>query len=505
MIYSLTNEQKSILHAIEQGCPLLIIIAFAGTGKTTMLVESAMRVPGLKLYLVFNSSVQTEAKEKFAGTNTTVVTINSLAFKYTVQKFGLILKKSYKAREISDLYKTDYLTAQVALRIFDNYCNSGLIQFATNNEDPPCILAKQIFEDMMLKKIDATHNFYLKMFHLLLVSKKELSIPLYSMILLDEAQDTNDVTLAIFYLLKAKQKVLVGDQHQQIYSFRGSINAINKIAGAQIHYLTKSFRFNSKIANKATSFLKKFRNEPLSLIGTEPANNQCTTRAIISRSNGELIKNIKNYIKEGLYFKTVRDPQEIFGLSLNLKKLVQNEKLDHDFRYLYNFKKDFNKVYGEKVEDENIFFDFLEQGPCRNDTEMLSAIKAAKIKDLEILFETSVKNFEKKDRTFYYLTTAHTAKGLEWDSVTVCNDFRVLKAIGEFFADKSISHAKVVQSNMSYLDYFLKHCKEQKYIDELNLYYVAITRAKIELIDQTFLKFDYSNARLDELILENIS
>lgn len=504
MAYSFTDEQQLILYAIEQGCPLLIIVAFAGTGKTTILVESAKRVSGLKLYLVFNASMQAEAKEKFAGTNTTVVTINSLAYQYTVQEYGLTLKKSYKAREISDLYKTDYLTAQIALRIFDNYCNSGLIAFATNNEDPPYMLAKQIFEDMMLKRIAVTHNFYLKMFHLLLVSKKISSMPFYSMILLDEAQDTNDVTLAIFYLLKAKQKVLVGDQHQQIYSFRGSVNAINKIADAQIHYLTKSFRFNSVIANKATSFLKKFKNEPLSLIGTEPANNHCATRAIISRSNGELIKNIKNYTKEGLYFKTIRNPKEIFGLSLNLKKLIKNEKLDDDFRYLYNFKKDFKKTH-ENIDDENSFFDFLEQGPCKNDAEMLSALKAAKIKELEMLFEISVKNFERKDETFYYLTTAHTAKGLEWDSVTICNDFRVLKAIGEFFTDKGISHAKVVQSNMSYLDYFLKHCKEQKYIDELNLYYVAMTRARKDLIDQTFLKFEYSSARLDELILENIS
>ena len=55
--------------------------------------------------------------------------------------------------------------------------------------------------------------------------------------------------------------------------------------------------------------------------------------------------------------------------------------------------------------------------------------------------------------------------------------------------------------NEGYLEYFKINCKDQNQIDELNLYYVAVTRAKTKLIDKT--DFNYLTPEIAELEIEN--
>ncbi len=83
--------------------------------------------------------------------------------------------------------------------------------------------------------------------------------------MLDEAQDTNEVTLGIFNCLNSKIKIYVGDRHQQIYSFRGSKNALDKISCDKQLYLSQSFRFNETIANYANILLRNFKNEQVDI------------------------------------------------------------------------------------------------------------------------------------------------------------------------------------------------------------------------------------------------
>jgi hypothetical protein len=66
------------------------------------------------------------------------------------------------------------------------------------------------------------------------------------------------------------------------------------------------------------------------------------------------------------------------------------------------------------------------------------------------------------------LTTTHAAKGMEWDTVQVCDDFISL-------AEFNITRARnTSNSQMEYQCQF--NCP--KYADEINLWYVATTRAK---------------------------
>ena len=62
----LTDEQISIVQCDLQPGEILKVMAFAGTGKTTTLVEYAKARHHMRfLYVAFNKSVQLEAAQKF--------------------------------------------------------------------------------------------------------------------------------------------------------------------------------------------------------------------------------------------------------------------------------------------------------------------------------------------------------------------------------------------------------------------------------------------------------
>ena len=73
-------------------------------------------------------------------------------------------------------------------------------------------------------------------------------------ILLDEAQDTNPVVLGVLAGQRA-QVVYVGDPYQQIYEWRGAVNAMDKMPGCEETALTQSFRFGEAIAAEASRLL----------------------------------------------------------------------------------------------------------------------------------------------------------------------------------------------------------------------------------------------------------
>lgn len=73
----LTKEQEDIINSEEDN---IIVLAKAGTGKTTTLMEYTRKRPlNTFLYLAYNSSIRKSSSKKFFG-NTTVHTIHSLAY-----------------------------------------------------------------------------------------------------------------------------------------------------------------------------------------------------------------------------------------------------------------------------------------------------------------------------------------------------------------------------------------------------------------------------------------
>ena len=72
--------------------------------------------------------------------------------------------------------------------------------------------------------------------------------------MIDEAQDLNPVQIAIIRQAD-KPTIAVGDSFQQLYAFRGALDALELIDG-EVSNLSQSFRFGDKIAEIARNILK---------------------------------------------------------------------------------------------------------------------------------------------------------------------------------------------------------------------------------------------------------
>jgi F-box protein, helicase, 18 len=486
-----TQQQIDILEAVKQ-YKSIKINAFAGTGKTSTLQLIANEYKTKKiLYLAFNSSIKNEAMGRF-GNNTSVKTTHGLAFGGIKKNTNIDLSNivNYRAIDISKEFGVTYNQAVGALKIFENFCNSSKEEIG--KEDIEHKTAQTMFNNMLINKLKPTHGFYLKYYHLL-ISTQQIQQFTYDIILLDEAQDTNDVTLGIFESLQAKTKIYVGDEHQQIYSFRGSKNALDRIKTDKKLYLSCSFRFNDTIASFANTLLKNFKNEKVK-IDTIIDNNRddtINTNGFISRTNATLIATIAKRIETRKPFVTVRDPNEIFNLTIEVYHLLYNDKTKIKRN---RFLKDFD--------DEDDILEYINEV---EDYELKSALKVAKeykekifeFKDISDKFYIAWQNranngFQRRENEILFLTTAHTAKGLEWDRVTVADDFT---DFADLIVDFSCDSLKEFQDEQNYLP-------NQELLDEFNLFYVAITRAKKQIVKDSE-NFHYLMAKNIDKLIDN--
>ena len=82
----LTQEQRNIVNTVYNDEPIIKINAYAGTGKTTTLVEVVKEIkkidPDSKiLYLVFNKMMAQEAASKFDGLGVSCFTAHAFALR----------------------------------------------------------------------------------------------------------------------------------------------------------------------------------------------------------------------------------------------------------------------------------------------------------------------------------------------------------------------------------------------------------------------------------------
>lgn len=483
-----TEEQRTIIEALKNN-KVIKINAFAGTGKTsTLQMLTDYYKSDSFLYLAYNKSIELEAKNKF-GRNVEVKTIHALAYKYVMLATDLNLKKivNYTPKLISDLFKIDYKKSKQILLVFNYYCNSDKLEPSILYQD----YIKSIISKIENKELEISFDYILKKFQLLL--NDGLTTNSFDTILLDEAQDSNDVILDIFKRLNSNNKVLVGDKHQQIYSFRDSKNVMTKIEGKELS-LTKTFRFSKKIAFYANTLLNRFKGETLKILSDideisfdSAYKNLNNTIGFISRGNAYLISKMKELSNKNKKYKTVRHPKEIFLTIKDIAYFLDNNKksisMQNRFLQSLNNKKDLEDYIMQTKDYQlettlrvyNVLFD--------NDIKNLLRLEAEAIE------------YFRSDNIFrYYLTTAHTAKGLEFDLTYIADDF---------FPFEKLIYKMGYKTYQKFYDNILQD--KNKLFDEFNLLYVAITRCKFSMkIDDNNFKYITSNS-WKEILNENLS
>lgn len=476
-----TDEQNDIIHANID----LKVNAVAGSGKTSTLLAYAKQHPDKRiLYLVFNKSVKEEAKLKFQNQglrNTTVETAHSLAYGTMRSKGPINLRhQGYTAFDVRELLQfsmgdliTEMKIASHVVKMASCFCNGQEMklkdcpylsylpvgqdkQFAEEYFDLIHKSTRDFLGLMHRGKQAVTHEFYLKQYQL---EQPRLH---YDIILFDEGQDASGVMLDIF-LKQSARKVIVGDQNQQIYSWRYAINALTEVDFEE-KVLTNSFRFPQEIADIANDVLarKEHLEYPASPKIKGLGQNRLITnpsRATLGRTNsGILVSAIEQLIEEkeikSLYFEgnfetyTYADDNGSIWDILNLHQGKKHQIRNHLIRGMKGMTQ--LKEYAEETSDSPL--KGLIEIVVKYQGELPFLIKKIKNAQVEV---------ERKEEADMVFSTIHKAKGMEYDQVTLTADFltedRLLETIGA--ADK----ASVDKSRLG---------------EEINLLYVGVTRTK---------------------------
>lgn len=501
----LTAEQVNIINSNGN----IKINAVAGSGKTTTIIEYAasLRKQARILYIAFNKSVRLEAKKRFSEKglhNVKVETAHSLAYKKIVAGSGYAVHPNgYKTYEIAQILNLTSGAEKHAEYILANHINKFVAYFCNSNKQKvsdlnyldivfdaqaktfvtnfyPQILngARQILAKMDKADMPITHDFYLKKFQL-----QNPVLP-YDYILFDEAQDASPAMLDVFLKQKAT-KIIVGDSHQQIYSWRLAVNSMDKVDFTGFD-LSTSFRFNQPIADLAISILN-WKNhlaeiKPVSIIGKGNFI-KGKGKATIARTNLGLLVRAITFTEEHpevdkLYFEgninsyTYADDGASLYDVLNLYNNEHERIRDH----LLKSMKDLEELedYIEKTEDVQLamMLDIV------NDygNEIPSIIRSLKEKHVDD---------ENRHNAEMIFSTVHRSKGMEYGTVQLVEDFitesKIERIKNEHKEDDEINIAK--------------------WNEEINLLYVAVTRTKgLLLIPATLIPRKFPSASNIQII-----
>lgn len=468
----LTEEQQAVPEALTRSSRVKVY-ALAGTGKTATLRAIAERFPKTKvLYLAFNKAIADEAKGKFP-TNVEVRTVHSLAYAH--------VGRLYKSRlttldflEIAEALKEPSDGVIEQLKYFQSWMHSEcsldsraieghLTSMYPKIEDPEQTADFIIRLHKVLKEgsLQVDHSFYLKEFQL---SFQSLGLSgVYDLVMLDEAQDTNPVILDLFEKFQAR-KVMVGDRHQKVYGFRKAIDAMEKFEADVTLHLTRTFRFDhpDQVAavNDLLYHLKCEDYFHLIKPGKVGGNGSSRTSCIITRTNAKLLEALAEWD-----LKTVRPPHQYFQQFFRIfGRKIRVPEYDGTFKGYLNALESF----AESVEytDLAAAVKLIRQHGCRR-------------KYFKELYDRASENFRNGGREL--VGTAHSVKGLEFDTVELMDDFKTVTDLLEMMFQGQLVSGRTVHLTLPQVRQVFHGLKDGVLKEEVNLLYVALTRAREEV------------------------
>lgn len=454
-----TTEQVAA-QEIVKGNHRVKLNAYAGCSKTTTLVMVADQLPMNSLYLAYNKAMATEAKEKFPAW-VKVSTTHALAYAVYGRELQHKLKRptgAYKnvcgtGGEIARYFKIkDYaldefglarITAAgigVAIKETVNafeysadeimtqkhVSGAGIKKLKQSQLSPEVLLqysaivlknAKLLWELRKNPNIDvlATHDTYLKLYQL---SKPDLSK--YEVIYLDEGQDTNQCVLDFIMSQTVPKVVVVGDGYQQIYQWRGSVNAMEQLPFVE-GKLSCSFRFGQAVADVANTVLNTAGGHIGAAIkGWEGCESETHSfydmpeeevaklgsYTLLYRSNMALILDAVSLLGKGKKVNLEIDVKDFVKLLESAVELRANNMkgVKHEELLPYESWKDFAEEVGGTGGELGRIHKIIDEGDVYTVLGRLATHR----------------NVDNPD---VVMTTAHKSKGREWDRVVLANDF----------------------------------------------------------------------------------
>lgn len=272
-----------------------------------------------------------------------------------------------------------------------------------------------------------SHDHYVKVW--------QLNNPVISAdyILLDEAQDTAPVMLDILAQQKCL-KILVGDTAQQIYEWRGAVNALAAFPGAPRKMLSQSFRFGVAIADVANAVLETLdESTPLRLKGLpsihstiEPIENPT---CILCRTNAVAVASLLSAIAEGKRPFLIGGGSDVISFVEAAETLQQGQPTSHpDLACFSSWSEAQEYVKQDEGEDLKLMVNLIDAFGAATILSALRSMPSERDADLVI-------------------STAHKSKGREWDHVRLANDFPTKSKSSD--ADRKLLYVAVTRAKLT--------------------------------------------------------
>ena len=493
-----SNYQLDIFDAVENGSNNLAINAVAGSGKTTTIVTACkrLRLPESKVkFLAFNKLIAEELKTKLRG-YAEVSTLHSFGYQilkriYNHPKMGLYIKvddwkwqKYVKAHvsELSSIITTDTPYSKVygfccnVQKLFNlarvnllQYGDVEKLQLLCDEHQINClfdevnavnILLADAYEMPKDLTIDFTDMIVLPLAH------KEY-IPTYKFVFIDECQDLNAAQRELMLCAAAGGRfVAVGDRNQAINGFAGadcaSFDKISELPNTAELPLSVNYRCGSNMIKLAQTLVPQITAHNAAIAGNVEHANKLTKSLfkpndmVLCRMSAPLIALCMNLLANGI--TAIVKGRDI---AQGLKQLINDadtNNIDTLLAYLNNEKAKLlaiimndRKIAEAEAKETMRYRNLEDRCKCIENICTYSIKDTTELRSyVDSLFtDDNVKNA-------VMLSTVHKSKGLEAD--------RVIIALPEKLPLK------------------WRDQKDWQLQQELNLKYVALTRARKELI-----------------------
>ena len=463
-----TPEQQAALDAFRAGGDM-VLTAGAGSGKTTTLKMLANAKPTAKgIYVAYNKAIAKEAKRSFQR-NVRCGTAHAFARRAVAGPYEKRLRDGRRvpswdaakilgirrAIAIDDKLFQPKTIAALAVETVKRFCLSADPDITTRHVPCPQSLpqdkqpalaaeilpwARKAWADLTRTDgaLEMTHDVYLKLWQL---SDPKLEV---DFILLDEAQDAYPAMAAVFDRQTHAQRVMVGDACQAIYGWRGAVDAMSKFTADHRLTLSQSFRFGPAIADQANRWLDlldadlRITGSPWipSRVGKLQISKGQLPDAVLCRTNAKAVETLMYWHKYSVPAALVGGGEKIQKMAEAAQELKERGHTAHpELCGFTSWGQVQDYVREDSGQDLAVFVKLIDEyGP-------------------EVVID-AVEKASPEDKARVVISTAHKAKGREWETVRIANDFQ-------------------------------RDCDvEDLDRTELMLAYVAVTRAKL-LLDPT--------------------
>ena len=464
-----STEQQNIFDWFKSGTGNLVIKARAGTGKTTTLKAAFEHAPEKRMaYFVFNKRNQQEAAEKIKDPRIDIKTLHSLGFGF--------VKQLWRNAKPDDEVEADRLDSVARGSLNDFWEARGqilkLVSFAKNTHiNPTYEDVKNLADDRDIYFNGGFNGDGIQLaLDVLAESKKQdsknrisfndmvwlpcaldLVRPIYDLVSVDETQDMSVPQLEMVRLSSRGRVAVVGDDRQCIYSFRGchsdGMAMMKEELQASELKLTTSYRCSKSVIRHAQTIVPDINCPETAIEGSVSSVKNCENAQpgdfILSRLNAPLMPLALNLLRQ-------KTPARIEGRDIGkqLLTMVKSQKaksVPHFFKKINSwFEKQVARIGKVKGSEKKI-----EASQDIKDTLCALAENCNSISEVEQRIYSLFQDTDKTSKPAVILSTVHKSKGLEADNV--------------FMLIHTFQNRKGSE------------------IEESNIKYVAITRAKINL------------------------